>query len=271
MLLSFWGSCTDYKILAMDLQCRIHLALGYKAGPQIARKVSEDWCARELYCPACDSNQLSVSKPNTPVFDFMCPRCEQIYQLKSSRNWGLRKIPDAGYETMVCAIRNDRVPNLLVLQYSVDWLVKNLLLVPRFFFTESIIERREPLGPGARRAGWVGCNILLNRVPADGRIVMIGAGSCVPKRQVREQFSKIRRLADLPPSSRGWTVDVLNVVRRLGKHRFTLSNVYEHEAELSSVHPTNRNIRAKIRQQLQILRDMSLIEFVRPGEYALKS
>jgi len=36
----------------MDLQCRVALSTNYKAGSQIARVLSEDWCARELYCPA---------------------------------------------------------------------------------------------------------------------------------------------------------------------------------------------------------------------------
>ncbi len=43
---------------AMNLQCRIELGSAYKAGSQIARVVSEDWCRRELYCVACDSNRL---------------------------------------------------------------------------------------------------------------------------------------------------------------------------------------------------------------------
>lgn len=254
----------------MNLQCRVRLAEGYKAGPQIARRLSEDWCSRELYCPACESNRLSTSKPNTPAIDFECPRCKQLFQLKSGRQWNLQKIPDAGYEAMVRSIRNDRIPNLLVLQYSLDWLVSNLLLVPRFFFSETIIEKRKPLALTARRAGWVGCNILLGRIPEDGRIAIVAAGLCVPQQEVRAQFSKVRGLDELPPRLRGWTVDVLNVVRHLGKHRFTLGDVYGHEAELSAVHSKNQNVRAKIRQQLQILRDLALIEFVRPGEYVLK-
>jgi type II restriction enzyme len=56
---------------------------------------------------------------------------------------------------MLRAIRADKTPNLLLLllQYSNSWLVQNLLLIPRMFFTESIIERRKPLGPNARHAG----------------------------------------------------------------------------------------------------------------------
>jgi type II restriction enzyme len=48
---------------------------------------------------------------------------------------------------------------------------------------------------------------------------------------------------------------------------FTLENVYSFEKELSDKHPKNRNVRPKIRQQLQLLRDLGLVEFVTPGVY----
>ncbi len=139
----------------MDLQCRVDLAAKYKAASQIARVLSEDWCTRELYCPACNSDRLAGSKPNTPAVDFECGKCEQPFQLKSLSHWNPRKVVDAGYEAMIRTIRADKTPNLLLLQYSNTWMVQNLLLVPRMFFTESVIEKRKPLGPNARRAGWM--------------------------------------------------------------------------------------------------------------------
>ena len=54
----------------MNLQCRVELARAYKAGSQIARVLSEDWCVRELYCAACDSDRLLSSRANTPAIDF---------------------------------------------------------------------------------------------------------------------------------------------------------------------------------------------------------
>jgi type II restriction enzyme len=168
---------------------------------------------------------------------------------------------------MLRAIRADRTPNLLVLQYSKTWEVQNLLLVPRMFFTESIIEKRKPLGPNARRAGWIGCNILLGEIPPDGKIPIISAGVPFGKEQVRADFSRVRALASVPPSLRSWTLDVLRVVRRLGKAEFSLQELYEFESELKSLHPQNQNVRPKIRQQLQVLRDTGLISFVGLGHY----
>jgi len=255
----------------MDLQCKPELASGYKAASQIARVISEDWCGRELYCPACDSDRLVQSKANTPAVDFVCPQCMQPFQLKSLRSWNLRKIPDAGYEAMIRAIRSDKTPNLLVLQYSLDWFVRNVMLVPKFFFSEATIEKRKPLGEQARRAGWIGCNILLSQIPPDGKIAVVTAGLPVPQRSVRSEFSRVRGLAEILPSMRGWTVDVLNVIRRLGRAEFSLQELYKFEAVLKAAHPHNENVRPKIRQQLQVLRDLGLLAFCSRGHYVLRS
>lgn len=253
----------------MNLQCRIDLGRAYKAGSQIARVLSEDWCVRELYCAACNSARLLSSKANTPAIDFTCPECDQCFQLKGFKTWNQTKIPDAAYASMLRAIRSDRVPNLLVLQYSAEWMVKNLLLVPSVFFSETVIEKRPPLGAHARRAGWVGCNILLNRIPPDGKIAVVSNGSAIAEREVRRQFSRVCKLAEVPPTFRGWTLDVLTAIRKLGKSRFSLQELYLLEPYLQSVHPRNRNVRPKIRQQLQVLRDVGLIEFASPGNYVV--
>jgi type II restriction enzyme len=253
----------------MNLQCEIDLAASYKSGSQIARILSEGWCHRELYCPACDSNRILPSKANTPAIDFSCPRCKQHFQLKSSRTWNSKKIVDAGYEAMIRAIREDRTPHLLLLQYTHEWSIQNVLLIPRMFFTESVIQRRRPLSSTARRAGWVGCNILLSSIPNDGKIAIVSSGVPEPKQQVRQEFKRVRGLDNLPPSLRGWTVDVLNSIRRLRKSQFSLQEIYGVEEELQAAHPDNRNVRAKIRQQLQVLRDLGLIKFHARGNYSL--
>ena len=95
-------------------------------------------------------------------------------------------------------------------------------------------------------------------------------GSAVAEQQVREEFSRIRKLAEVPPSVRGWTLDVLTTVRKLARPRFSLQELYELEPYLQNIHPHNRNVRPKIRQQLQVLRDLGLIEFTSPGNYAVR-
>lgn len=65
----------------------------------------------------------------------------------------------------------------------------------------------------------------------------------------------------------GWRLDVFNAVTKISQNIFDLRTVYEFENELQKLHPENKNIEPKIRQQLQQLRDLGLIEFVQPGIY----
>lgn len=172
---------------------------------------------------------------------------------------------------MVKAIRTDKTPHLILVQYTTQWCIQNVLLVPRTFITESVIEKRRPLSDSARRRGWVGCNILLSGVPEDGKIPIVSAGVAQPERRVREEFERVRGLAQLPPSLRGWTVDVLNTIRRLGRAQFSLRELYSAESELRAAHPRNQNVRPKIRQQLRVLRDMGLLDFIGHGTYRLRA
>ena len=71
----------------------------------------------------------------------------------------------------------------------------------------------------------------------------------------------------------GWTddiVEVLRIMRLSPGDRFTLTEVYSSEVILKQLHPKNNTIKAKIRQQLQILQDHKYIEFVNDnGLYVL--
>lgn len=67
--------------------------------------------------------------------------------------------------------------------------------------------------------------------------------------------------------SRSWLNDILNCVDSFGSNAFTLQQIYQFENILSNKHPNNNNIRAKIRQQLQLLRDNGFIEFSGKGIY----
>lgn len=170
---------------------------------------------------------------------------------------------------MITAVGGGTSPNLLVLQYSAAWQVKRLLLVPSFFFAPSAIERRKPLGPNAKRAGWVGCNILLSSIAPEGKLDLINNGIASSPSQVRTQYQQMRPLSQVTMTERGWTLDVLQVVSSFGKRAFTLSEVYSFESHLAALHPENHRVREKIRQQLQILRDLNLLLFLGRGNYRL--
>lgn len=242
----------------------------YKNNSQRARIATESWGAANLYCVNCESNKLSALPIGTAAVDYVCPNCDASFQLKSQSRFFGSRINDAAYVTMLQKIRADETPNLIALHYDLaNWTVRNVFLVPEFAFSISAIEKRKPLAPTARRAGWIGCNILLTEIPSDARIPLVIDGKPANPRLARKQYAKIRPLANLRPEMRGWTLDVLNLLRSLHKQNFSLVDAYTLEPHLASLHPANRHVRDKIRQQLQILRDLRLLHFVSRGHYRL--
>jgi len=248
------------KVCGMNLQMPLSLAAGYKSRCQQARVVSEGWGAKELFCANCDSSALSQLAINYKCADLICPKCNAPFQLKATSGSIAHTIADGAYGTMVSAIRADRTPNLLLLRYDkASWCVRDLLLIPHFAFPESAIIKRKPLCDTARRAGWVGCNISLDRIAPDARISMVIEGSSRPASRVREDYRKLKPLRGIGTSERGWTLEVLNAVRKLGKAEFTTHDAYSFDNDLQKLHPGNRNVRPKIRQRLQVLRDAGIL------------
>ncbi len=64
-----------------------------------------------------------------------------------------------------------------------------------------------------------------------------------------------------------WKKDVFECLLKIDKDVFNINDVYEFEVVLQTLHPKNKNIKPKIRQQLQYLRDLGLLEFVKRGLY----
>ena len=256
----------------MLLEMPVVLATGYKSPSQRARIISEAWGSRNLYCPGCDSPRLEASTANTRLVDFVCPNCAAAFQLKSQSRPFSHRITDAAYGPMRRAVEESRTPHFLTLHYDPRlWRVLDLTLLPAFALTTSCLEERKPLSLGARRAGWVGCNILLFKIPVDARIMVISNGRASSPASVRWRFRRLRPLEGVEHESRGWALDVLNVVRSLSESRFRLADVYNRAEELRELHPGNLHIREKIRQQLQRLRDMGFVEFLGGGTYLRKS
>jgi len=62
---------------------------------------------------------------------------------------------------MIERLQSDSNPNFFFLNYDKNSLdAINFIVIPKYFFIPEIIEKRKPLSQTARRAGWVGCNIL---------------------------------------------------------------------------------------------------------------
>ncbi len=140
-----------------------------------------------------------------------------------------------------------------------------LTRLQHFAFPESAIVRRNPLSLTARRAGWVGCNIALNRIPQDARIHVVTERRAASVDHVRAQFRRIKPLAAIDATQRGWTLDMLNAIRSFGRREFTTKEAYDLVPQLQQLHPHNRHVREKIRQQLQVLRDSGLLIHLKRG------
>jgi type II restriction enzyme len=243
----------------------------YKSASQRARVATESWGASNLFCAICSSPELQQTPPGTPAIDYLCPDCRATFQLKSQSQPFGRRIVDAAYAAMRRIIEEAKTPNLFILHYGMEqWSVRNLIVIPGFAFSHSAIERRKPLGVDARRAGWVGCNIVLANIPNDAKIPIITDGVPSSVKSVRRQYRKLRPLAKMSLSERGWTLDVLRIVRSMGKEEFELPEVYALARELARLHPDNHHVHDKIRQQLQVLRDRHFLDFLGSGRYRLR-
>ena len=253
----------------MDLHLNFDLAKDYHGATQKARIVTEDWLGRNMFCPVCGAPMLHHYKANKPVGDFYCDSCKSDFELKSKESKTSRisnTIADGAYTTMIERITSLQNPHLFVMSHANSF-VSNLLIIPNYFFVPSIIVQRPPLKEGARRAGWIGCNIDISNVPDSGKIYIIRNSYEEDKSRVLDQFQRTLSLRNDKIESRGWLLDVLKCVERIPEKNFNLNDVYHFIDELQLKHPENNYVQAKIRQQLQLLRDKGFIEFTTRGNY----
>ncbi|MFI3321047.1 MAG: DpnI domain-containing protein [Rikenellaceae bacterium] len=253
----------------MNLQFNNEIAVNYNSNPQKIRVITEDWVERNLFCPICGKSYIIKYGNNKPVADFYCEDCKSDFELKSkeSKKGDLgRKITDGAYDTMISRITSLKNPNFFFLTYNNNT-VTNFLLIPNHFFVPEIIEKRNPLSLNARRSGWVGCNIEIDKIPENGKIFIIKNSRQIEKQQVLLNYKRVKSLKTENLESRGWIIDILNCIDKIPSDNFTLSQIYSFVDLLQEKHPNNNFIKEKIRQQLQNLRNKEIIEFTTRGNY----
>jgi len=247
------------------------IASHYKSTSQRIRVMTEHWVETQAYCPSC-GRKMEKYPNNKPVGDFYCPYCNEDYELKSKKGPALvKKIVDGAYKTMIERLQESNNPHFFFLTYeSHRYQIINFVIIPRYFFIPEIIEKRKPLSKNARRANWIGCNILLNAIPNSGKIFYIKNKQIEPKENVLKNWRKTLFLKDTKKSElKGWILDVMNCIDMLNKPIFSLSEIYPFEEVLRKKHPNNQHIKDKIRQQLQFLRDKGYLKFLGKGQYKL--
>lgn len=256
----------------MNLKFDMDVASNYRSAAQVARVLTETWVGKNMFCPRCGNLHIQHFKNNQPVADFYCPICKSEYELKSKHGSLNHKINDGAYETIIQRITSNNNPDFFFMSYSkTEWSVKELIFVPKYFFTPDIIERRKPLSENARRAGWQGCNILIDKIPDQGRINIVSDGIISDLSSVLNWAKKCERLKTDDMINRCWLMDVLSCVNMIPYTEFSLTDIYMFENKLQRKHPDNHHIKAKIRQQLQLLRDKGFITFLGNGTYRKES
>ena len=255
----------------MELILSKFSASEYKSQAQKIRVMTEGWVNKSVFCPNCGSS-LNPFENNSPVADFYCKKCAEEYELKSKNGEMGKKIVDGAYSTMIERLKSDNNPNFFFLTYDKSTFeIRNFLTIPKYFFVPSIIEKRKALSPTARRAGWIGCNIDVSNIPEIGKIFFVQNGVRKSKDEVLEKWSKtdfVKAAGNV--ESKGWLLDVLMCVEKIKQAEFSLEDVYGFEEVVQAKHPSNHNVRAKVRQQLQFLRDKGVLDFVGRGQYRMR-
>ncbi|MBA5248936.1 MAG: restriction endonuclease [Gammaproteobacteria bacterium] len=254
----------------MNLNLYSSVADTYHSKSQKIRVLSENWVNEYIYCPSC-GNSVSEYENNKPVADFYCSTCKEDYELKSKSGKSLGKtVIDGKYDTMIERITSQTSPNFFFLNYDKNTFdVLNFVATPKHMFVpEMIIKRNKGL---ANRPNYFMCNIDISNIPNSGKIFYIKDGEQENKDKILDDWNRtsfLKQSTDL--KSKGWLLDTMVCIDKINKNNFTLNDIYQFEERLRLKHPENNNIQAKIRQQLQVLRDKNYLEFQGRGKYKIK-
>ncbi len=250
----------------MDVKLPVNLAKCYKSKSQIARVITEAWVVANISCPSC-GNKLVEYPANEKSKDIYCSVCRTDFQIKSSKNRFSKKITGAEYNTTLNNVINAQNPSLMLLFYDEKtMMVVDFQIIHHSFITKKNIIPRKPLSSTAKRAGWQGCLIDIEEIPEIAKTFIVRNGVIDTSQNINKNWKISDNARKLSAESRGWLSDVMSIVDKMG-NKFRLIDVYEYEQYFEKFHPNNNNIQAKIRQQLQLIRDMGIIEFIGRGEY----
>jgi hypothetical protein len=164
------------------------VASRFVSAAQATRVALETWASFNLYCLNCERDELDQLPDNTPVADFACAVCESRYQLKGKNGRLGKKIPGAAYQPTVDAIRTGTMPEYVLVEF--DTRFATVVFVDAFpgrLITEERVEPRKPLSASARRAGWRGCNIVVEGLDS----VRIVAPAGLDRANARERWRSL--------------------------------------------------------------------------------
>ena len=230
--------------------------------------LTEFWTANNIFCPICWS-ALVQHKIDKPVNDLFCRDCKADFELKSSKGNLWKTIPWWAYDIMMKEMANNPM-HLFILKYAKDYTIKNFLVVPKYFFIPEIIQKRNTSKVKQKNWKirlWTWWNILFDKIPESWKIHYISNWTYKTRTEILKEWEKVKFLEKEKSSSKGWIFDIMICIEKLNKREFTLQDIYAFENELKLKHPKNNNIKPKIRQQLQFLRNKKYLEFIEKWKY----
>lgn len=238
----------------------------YNSERQTIRDLTESWLGANGYCPNCGCKPISKFENNKPVADFFCSRCDEQFELKSKAGLSSgSKVPDGAYNTMIQRIQANDNPNFFFLAYKkADYSVQQLILVPKHFITVDMIVPRKRALKG--RPNYLMCDMDISSLPESGKIHLIDRAQMINPETVYKQWQANLFLRQQKLEKKGWLLAIMRCIDKLPE-KFNLMQMYEFETQLKLQFPENNHIKDKIRQQLQILRDQNVIEFLARGQY----
>jgi len=105
---------------------------------------------------------------------------------------------------------------------------------------------------------------IISKVPSTKPIVL---PEIETKREIEITDIYTGGVDSIKSSLSGWKLEVFNCLLDIPKDFFTLGELNKFVPRLKKIFPHNYNIEAKIRQQLQNLRDIGLVQFLGKGNY----
>ena len=168
---------------------------------------------------------------------------------------------------MIERINSNSNPNFYFMNYDKNnFDVINFCAVPNYFFTPNIIIPRQKGIPN--RPDYIMCNIDISNIPNSGKIFYVKDREIISKNKVLDDWNKTLFLKNSNNIEvKGWLLDIMQCIEKLDEKKFSLRDLYIFENYLKIKHPENNNIQAKIRQQLQSLRDKGYLKFTNRGNY----
>ena len=102
----------------MNVLLDISIGNKYNSASQKARVITENWVAKNAFCPRCQNDSLRQLENNRPVSDFICDNCGNIFECKAKNGSLGTKIVDGAYGTMIKRINDYNNADFFIMSYN---------------------------------------------------------------------------------------------------------------------------------------------------------